>query len=64
VARLEASARGGGGDGHSGQRGDPKIAVVAPPSRFTALDGVAYDASRPTWSARCISMGNATAPSR
>jgi hypothetical protein len=36
----------------------PKVAVVAPPAPFTALDGTAYEAARTDLLGRVISMGN------
>ncbi len=42
-----------------GSAATPKIAVVAPPTGFVALDGAAYDAEQTDVVARCISMGNA-----
>ena len=45
--------------GIPGSAATPKIAVVAPPTAFTALDGAAYDAEQTDVVARCISMGNA-----
>src|SRR5205807_2461535 len=45
--------------GIPGSAATPKIAVVAPPIRFTALDGIVYDAEQTDVVARCISMGNA-----
>jgi len=60
VARLEAlRVAAAEAMGIPGSAATPKIAVVAPPSRFTALDGVAYDAEQADVVARCISMGNA-----
>jgi 2-methylaconitate cis-trans-isomerase PrpF len=45
--------------GIPGSAATPKIAVVAPPIPFTALDGARYDAEQADVVARCISMGNA-----
>ncbi len=45
--------------GIPGSAATPKVAVVAPPTAFTALDGTGYDAERIDVVARCISMGNA-----
>lgn len=59
-ARLEAIRVGAAeAMGIPGSAATPKIAVVAPPTAFTALDGTAYDADRADVVARCISMGNA-----
>ena len=60
VARLEAiRVAAAEAMGIPGSAATPKIAVVAPPAAFTALDGTAYDAERTDVVARCISMGNA-----
>jgi 2-methylaconitate isomerase len=60
VARLEAiRVAAAEAMGIPGSAATPKIAVVAPPTAFTALDGTAYDAERADVVARCISMGNA-----
>ena len=60
VARLEAiRVAGAEAMGIPGSAATPKIAVVAPPTAFTALDGVGYDAEQTDVVARCISMGNA-----
>jgi hypothetical protein len=60
VARLEAiRVAAAEAMGIPGSAATPKVAVVAPPIRFTALDGVAYDAEQTDVVARCISMGNA-----
>jgi len=60
VARLEAiRVAAAESMGIPGSSATPKIAVVAPPTAFTALDGTAYDAERTDVVARCISMGNA-----
>jgi 2-methylaconitate cis-trans-isomerase PrpF len=45
--------------GLPGSAANPKIAVVAPPAAFSALDGTAYDAEQTDVVARGISMGNA-----
>jgi 2-methylaconitate cis-trans-isomerase PrpF len=60
VARLEA-IRVAAAEvmGIPGSAATPKIALVAPPTAFTALDGAAYEADRTDVVARCISMGNA-----
>jgi 2-methylaconitate cis-trans-isomerase PrpF len=52
--RVEAAAR----MGIPGSAAVPKVAFVAPPRDFTALDGVAYPASAIDVVARVISMGN------
>ncbi len=44
--------------GISGSAATPKIALVAPPTEFTALDGLRYGADRADVVARIISMGN------
>jgi hypothetical protein len=44
--------------GIPGSTATPKIALVAPPTEFTALDGVRYGADRADVVARIISMGN------
>jgi 2-methylaconitate cis-trans-isomerase PrpF len=60
VARLEAiRVAGAEAMGIPGSAATPKIAVVAPPTGFTALDGVCYEAEQADVVARCISMGNA-----
>jgi 2-methylaconitate cis-trans-isomerase PrpF len=60
VARLEAIRVGAAeAMGIPGSAATPKIAVVAPPTGFVALDGAAYDAEQTDVIARCISMGNA-----
>ena len=60
VARLEAiRVAGAEAMGIPGSAATPKIAVVAPPTGFTALDGVRYQAEQADVVARCISMGNA-----
>jgi 2-methylaconitate cis-trans-isomerase PrpF len=60
VARLEAiRVAGAEAMGIPGSAATPKIAVVAPPTGFTALDGVRYEAEQTDVVARCISMGNA-----
>ncbi len=60
VARLEAIRLGAAeAMGIPGSAATPKVAVVAPPTAFTALDGTAYEADRTDVVARCISMGNA-----
>jgi 2-methylaconitate cis-trans-isomerase PrpF len=60
VARLEAiRVAAAEAMGIPGSAATPKLAVVAPPLRFTALDGVVYDAEQTDVVARCISMGNA-----
>ena len=60
VARLEAIRVGAAeAMGIPGSAATPKIAVVAPPTGFVALDGAAYDAEQTDVVARCISMGNA-----
>ena len=41
-----------------GSAATPKVAVVAPPAPFTALDGTAYGAEQADLVARVISMGN------
>jgi hypothetical protein len=60
VARLEA-IRVGAAEvmGIPGSAATPKVAVVAPPTGFTALDGARYEAEQADVVARCISMGNA-----
>ena len=52
--RLEGAAR----MGIPGSAAVPKVAFVAPPRDFTALDGVAYPASAVDVVARVMSMGN------
>lgn len=60
VARLEAIRVGAAeAMGIPGSSATPKIAVVAPPTGFVALDGAAYDAEQTDVVGRCISMGNA-----
>jgi 2-methylaconitate cis-trans-isomerase PrpF len=60
VARLEAIRVGAAeAMGIPGSAATPKIAVVAPPTGFVALDGAAYDAEQTDVVARCISMSNA-----
>jgi 2-methylaconitate cis-trans-isomerase PrpF len=60
VARLEAIRLAAAeAMGIPGSAATPKIAVVAPPAAFTALDGAAYEAEAADVVARCISMGNA-----
>ncbi len=60
VARLEAiRVAAAEAMGIPGSAATPKIAVVAPPTGFVALDGAAYDAEQTDVVARCISMGNA-----
>jgi 2-methylaconitate cis-trans-isomerase PrpF len=60
VARLEAIRVAAAlAMGIPGSAATPKVAVVAPPMAFAALDGTAYDADRADVVARCISMGNA-----
>jgi 2-methylaconitate cis-trans-isomerase PrpF len=44
--------------GLSGSAATPKVAVVAPPAPFTALDGTAYGAGQADLVSRVISMGN------
>jgi 2-methylaconitate cis-trans-isomerase PrpF len=41
-----------------GSAANPKVAVVAPPAAFAALDGARYDADEVDLLARVISMGN------
>ena len=57
--RLEA-IRGAAADmmGIPGSAATPKVAVVAPPAPFTALDGAEYGAEQADLVARVISMGN------
>jgi 2-methylaconitate cis-trans-isomerase PrpF len=52
--RREAAAR----MGIPGSAAVPKVAMVAAPTAFTALDGTAYGADRVDLVARVISMGN------
>jgi 2-methylaconitate cis-trans-isomerase PrpF len=52
--RVEAGAR----MGITGSAASPKIALVAAPTAFTALDGVAYEADAADVVGRAISMGN------
>jgi 2-methylaconitate cis-trans-isomerase PrpF len=60
VARLEAIRLAAAeAMGIPGSAATPKVAVVAPPTAFTALDGVIYKADGADVVARCISMGNA-----
>jgi 2-methylaconitate cis-trans-isomerase PrpF len=60
AARLEALRVAGARlMGLPGSAAVPKIALVAPPAPFTALDGTAYGADRADLVARVISMGNA-----
>jgi 2-methylaconitate cis-trans-isomerase PrpF len=44
--------------GIPGSAATPKVAVVAPPTSFTGLDGVAYTGDQMDLVARVISMGN------
>jgi 2-methylaconitate cis-trans-isomerase PrpF len=44
--------------GIGGSAANPKVAVVAPPASFTALDGAAYGGDQIDLIARVISMGN------
>jgi 2-methylaconitate cis-trans-isomerase PrpF len=44
--------------GIPGSAANPKVAVVAPPAAFTALDGAGYAAAQVDLLARVISMGN------
>ena len=44
--------------GIPGSAATPKVAVVAPPAPFTALDGAEYGAEQADLVARVISMGN------
>ncbi|MBI4014298.1 MAG: PrpF family protein [Candidatus Rokubacteria bacterium] len=44
--------------GIPGSAATPKVALVAPPAAFTALDGTAYGAERVDLVARVMSMGN------
>jgi 2-methylaconitate cis-trans-isomerase PrpF len=44
--------------GIPGSAANPKVAIVAPPAAFTALDGVAYTPDQVDVVARVISMGN------
>ncbi len=58
AARLEAiRAEAGKRAGVPGSTAIPKIALVAPPARFTALDGAAHPADAVDVLARVISMG-------
>jgi 2-methylaconitate cis-trans-isomerase PrpF len=52
--RVEAGVR----MGVAGSAAVPKIAIVAPPSAFTALDGTAYERDAADLLARVMSMGN------
>ena len=52
--RVEAGVR----MGITGSAAAPKIAVVAAPTTFTALDGVAYEEDAVDVVGRAISMGN------
>jgi 2-methylaconitate cis-trans-isomerase PrpF len=52
--RVEAGAR----MGITGSAAAPKLAIVAAPTAFTALDGVAYDVEAADVVGRAISMGN------
>jgi 2-methylaconitate isomerase len=52
--RVEAGAR----MGITGSAAAPKIAMVAAPTAFAALDGIAYDADAADVVGRAISMGN------
>jgi 2-methylaconitate cis-trans-isomerase PrpF len=52
--RVEAGAR----MGITGSAAAPKIAVVAAPTTFTALDGAAYDPDATDVVGRAMSMGN------
>ncbi|MBI1847495.1 MAG: hypothetical protein HYR86_11050, partial [Candidatus Rokubacteria bacterium] len=52
--RVEAGAR----MGLTGSTAVPKIALVAPPAAFTALDGIAYAPDAVDLVARVMSMGN------
>ena len=59
AARGDPGGR-GRGDGHlRAARPPPRSRWWRRPLRFTALDGVAYDAEQTDVVARCISMGNA-----
>jgi 2-methylaconitate cis-trans-isomerase PrpF len=44
--------------GIPGSAANPKVAVVAPPAAFAALDGALYSADQVDLLARVISMGN------
>src|SRR5262249_60428345 len=58
-ARLESLRVAGAAlMGIAGSTAPPKIAIVAPPTAFTALDGSAYSPDRVDVVARVISMGN------
>ncbi|HEV8438674.1 MAG TPA: PrpF domain-containing protein [Methylomirabilota bacterium] len=59
VARLER-IRAGAAElmGIPGSAANPKVAVVAAPAAFAALDGARYDAGQVDLLARVISMGN------
>src|SRR5262245_721655 len=58
-ARLESLRVAGAAlMGIAGSTATPKIAIVAPPTAFTALDGSAYSPDRVDVVARVISMGN------
>lgn len=57
--RLEAIRRAAAGSmGIPGSAAIPKVALVAPPAAFTALDGTAYGPERVDLVARVISMGS------
>jgi 2-methylaconitate isomerase len=56
LERIRASAA--GLMGIPGSAANPKVAVVAPPAPFTALDGAAYGTDQVDLLARVISMGN------
>ena len=59
MARLEAiRVEAGRRMGITGSAAAPKIAMVAAPTAFTALDGLAYAAERVDVVGRAISMGN------
>jgi 2-methylaconitate cis-trans-isomerase PrpF len=60
VARLEAiRVAAAEAMGIPGSAATPKVAVVAPPTAFAALDGTTYHADQADVVARVISMGNA-----
>ncbi|MBI3454975.1 MAG: PrpF family protein [Candidatus Rokubacteria bacterium] len=59
AARLEAlRVAAGAMMGIPGSAATPKVALVAPPAAFTALDGTPYGRERVDLVARVISMGN------
>ena len=58
IRRAAAVAMGLAATPGAAPRSNPKIAVVAPPAPFTALDGTAYDPGTMDLTCRLVSMGN------